>query len=136
MSDDRDWNHGEALQAEHEDWRPWSPVEITRRAQQAIEAREEAVIDLIHLATEDADASWRLRKARAEAYAHIRALPKEEQPRNAEERKAWVEDRNNDLERDHELAAAAYRNQRDVIRQYADDVDLCRTLLVSHRGID
>jgi len=116
--------------------RPWSPQEITAKAQQATELRADAVTELIGLATIEAQAGWELRKATAEAYAHMRALPKDDQPRNAEERRAHIEGITNNLRYTLEHSTSQYRNQRDLIRQLSDEMDILRTLLVSHRGVD
>jgi len=116
--------------------RPWSPVEATKKGHAAHQAREQAVIDMLEMSDVLAEANRAVKRGRAEAYAQLRALSGPDTPRNAEERKAWVEDRVADLEFAYDLADQGYKNQRQVINMHADQIGWCRTLMASHRGVD
>lgn len=114
----------------------WSPLEVQQRAQQAVAYRDEAVADLYELGKIEAEAKRQLRIGRAQANArmnHAIRHKMEDAPTNAEARKIWVENATVDAEYAADLAGVTYWSQREVIKQHSDVIELCRTLIVSHR---
>lgn len=117
-------------------FQPWSPVEVMQRAQLAVEARDAAVEELYEIGVTEAEAKRALRIGKAQAMARMKTMTAAKvdgAPTNADERRIWLDAETVDLEHAAELAGVSYWTQREVIRHHADVLELCRTLMVSHR---
>ncbi|MCB0992511.1 MAG: hypothetical protein KDB16_16145 [Acidimicrobiales bacterium] len=113
----------------------WSPVEAARRAQQAIEERNDAVESLHELGMTRVEAERVLRRQRAEAYTRLKLgkADSEWSPSNAEERKAWLDAQCSEAQAAADLADVLYWTERERVQHLAATVEYCRTVIATHR---
>ena len=112
--------------------RPWSPAELEERAFKIRREIDEVVTSLLQLASGQAGAVRDYKLAKAKAFLEARARhPKD----TVDERRARVDEQTADLEFEATVAEEAYRTARERLRVGLAEIDLLRTMIVSHRRL-
>ena len=112
--------------------RPWSPAELEERAFNLRRHLADVVTRLLELATVQAAAVIDYKLSKAQSLLEARARhPKD----TVDERRARVDNQVADLEFQATIAEEAYRTARERIRVGLAELDLLRTMIVSHRNL-